>query len=82
MTIAYTIRPDVSSKNRKLIHYTGATVGSTGNSVITGLSTIESISNIDVGTGTVAVAPTVTVSGGTITIYASAAEGYLTVEGY
>jgi hypothetical protein len=85
MTFAYTIdKQTVFGDMRKaFISFTGAVLGTAGNAVITGFRIIKGVTLTLTGTGSITDAPTVAVSGGTVTIYAATSTaGYLEVSGY
>lgn len=84
MTFSFTRKPDyIGSRKQLKIKYSGAVIGSAGNTLDLHqeFSIVEHVTLTTIGTGTINETPTVTVSGGIIILYAVAAEGYLTVEG-
>ena len=84
MTFAYTCVKQTIHGDQKVKQYTfsGAVLGTAGNAIVTGLNLIKAVNLEQTGTGTLADAPTVAVSDGTVTIYPSSATGYLEVTGF
>ena len=84
MAIAYTCVKQTIHGDQKVKQYTfsGAVLGTAGNTALaTGLNKIKGIVITQIGTGTITDAPTVTVTGGSVVLYAAAATGYLEVTG-
>lgn len=84
MTFAYTFaKQDIAGTMKKMvIDCTGATLGTSGNAVVTGLNVVKTVIITHKASGTTTDASGYSVSGGTVTVYAATANFQLTVEGY
>lgn len=84
MTLAYPlIKHDIAgTMHKKIFNVTGATLGTAGNAIITGLKRVLGVYITGMGTATTTEAPTFAISGGTVTVYAVIATFQLAVEGF